>query len=377
MSEPKPPGQPQDPGPKEIGGISRRKLLASGVAAAPALALLHETVPHQGVHGALGGNQTSTAAAAEGAHGGGHTTASGASAHSDFSAGGTVDHAANGFDPTEILRDYDYGRTSRLADGRTLREYDLVAVDKEVEVAPGVFYPAWTYNGRIPGPTLRATEGDLLRIRFTNGSAHPHTVHFHGIHPSFMDGVPGVGENRGAGQIEAGESFVYEFGAEPFGLHHYHCHVTPLADHIAKGLYGTFIVDPKEPREKADELVMVMNGFDTNFDRTNEIYAVNTVGFHFLNEPVRVKRDELVRIYLVNILEFDLLNSFHIHANFFNYFPTGTSREPSELTDTVILGQGQRGICELRFPYAGKFMFHAHVSEFTELGWMGFFEVVE
>jgi FtsP/CotA-like multicopper oxidase with cupredoxin domain len=82
-----------------------------------------------------------------------------------------------------------------------------------------------------------------------------------------------------------------------------------------------------------------------------------------------------VRLYLVNILEYDLVNSFHLHGNFFEYFPTGTSKTPSELTDTVMMCQGQRGILEMRFPHTGRFMFHAHQSEFTELGWMGFFEV--
>ena len=169
-----------------------------------------------------------------------------------------------------------------------------------------------------------------------------------------MDGMPGIGEGRGGGQIETGEQFVYEFDAEPFGLHLYHCHVMPLAAHIAKGLYGAFIIDPAEGREPADELVMVMNGFDTNFDGENEIYAVNTIPFHYVEEPIRVKRDELVRIYLVNLLEFDQINSFHIHANFFDYFPTGTRLEPTEFTDTIIQGQGQRGVLELRFPYAGQ-----------------------
>jgi FtsP/CotA-like multicopper oxidase with cupredoxin domain len=149
----------------------------------------------------------------------------------------------------------------------------------------------------------------------------------------------------------------------------------PLAEHIAKGLYGAFIVDPKQGRPDADELVMVMNGFDTNFDRSNEVYAVNTVAFEYMHRPVTVRRGQLVRIYLVNALEFDLLNSFHIHANFFDYYPTGTRLEPRDFTDTVVQGQGERGILELRFPYTGKFMFHAHVSEFAELGWMGFFEV--
>ena len=103
---------------------------------------------------------------------------------------------------------------------------------------------------------------------------------------------------------------------------------------------------------------------------------MKAVAFEYERKPVRVKRGELVRIYLLNILEFDLLNSFHVHANFFDYFPTGTSKTPTELTDTVIQGQGQRGILELRFPHEGRYMFHAHVSEFAELGWMGFFEVV-
>ena len=331
--------------------LSRRMLLGGAAGGAAALPALHGLVPHQGVHDALAG----------GPHG---AEAHRGSAHPGVV--GRVDPAVNGFDPHLMLRDFDEGVVSN-----GVREWELVAEDKEIEVAPGVKYAAWTYNGRVPGPTLRAREGERLRINFVNASDHSHTIHFHGIHRAIHDGVPGIG----AGNIEPGESTVYEFDAEPFGLHHYHCHSTPLADHIAKGLYGMFIVDPRQGRPPADELVMVMNGFDTNFDRTNEVYGVNTVAFAYAQEPIRVRRGELVRIYLLNILEFDLVNSFHIHANFFDVFPTGTSLEPTELTDTIVQGQGQRAILELRFPYEGRYMFHAHVSEFAELGWMGFFEV--
>jgi FtsP/CotA-like multicopper oxidase with cupredoxin domain len=347
-------------------GISRRRLLGGAALAAPAVAGL-------ALSGRSGGNSAlaeTNGSAAHGTHAG-HSEFP----HATFASGRSVDHRANGFHPTELLRDFDYGRTRRLASGRVLREWEIVAQDREIEVAPGVKYEAWTYNGRVPGPTLRAGEGELLRIRFVNASAHPHTMHFHGLHPAPMDGMPGIGENRGGGQIEPGEDFTYEFDATPFGLHLYHCHVAPLAAHIARGLYGAFIVDPKQGRPEADEMVMVMNGFDTNFDLSNEVYAVNTVGFHYVDEPIEVARDELVRIYLVNVLEYDPLNSFHIHGNFFNYFPTGTSLEPSEFTDTVIQGQGQRGILDLKFPYDGDYMFHAHVSEFAELGWSGFFRV--
>jgi FtsP/CotA-like multicopper oxidase with cupredoxin domain len=349
-------------------------MLATGAAAAPALAALHEVVPHEGLHRALGGHPD--AAAAEPMAHAGHAAPAGIAMHDGFGPG-VVDLAANGFDPSELVRDFDYGTTARLSDDRTLREWTILAEDKEVEVAPGITYPAWTYNGRIPGPTLRCRQGDRLRIRFINGSQHPHTMHFHGIHPDFMDGMPGVGEQRGGGQVDTGEQFVYEFDAEPFGVHLYHCHVMPLAAHIAKGLYGAFIIDPAEGRADADELVMVMNGFDTDFDGENDVYAVNSIAFHYVEHPIRVKRNELVRIYLVNALEFDPLNSFHIHANFFDYFPTGTRLDPTEYADTIVQGQGQRGILELRFPYAGRFMFHAHKTEFAELGWLGFFEVVE
>ena len=339
--------------------LSRRRLLGGAAGTAASLPVLHGLVPHR--HG----QPAASAAGPEGGHGEAHARGS---AHRG--AVGSVDPSANGFDPQAILRDFDEGTTRRVG-GRTVREWELVADEKEIEVAPGVKYAAWAYNGRVPGPTLRAREGERLRIKFTNASRHPHTIHFHGIHRDVHDGIPGVG----AGNIAPGRSTVYEFDAEPFGLHHYHCHSTPLADHIAKGLYGLFVVDPRKGRPKADELVMVMNGFDTNFDRANEVYAVNTVAFAYLDRPVRVRRGELVRIYLLNITEFDPLNSFHVHANFFDYYPTGTSLQPAEFTDTIIQGQGQRGILEVRFPFAGKYMFHAHVSEFAELGWMGFFEV--
>src|SRR5215207_6380237 len=70
-------------------------------------------------------------------------------------------------DPDKYLRSFNYGRISKLADGSTVREFTLVADDRQtMEISPGVFYNIWSFNGTIPGPTLRATEGDLIRINF-------------------------------------------------------------------------------------------------------------------------------------------------------------------------------------------------------------------
>ena len=305
---------------------------------------------------------------------------------------GEVDAARNGFDPHEILTDWDTGTLTTDPDGRRVREFRIVAEDKEIEIAPGLFFPAWTFNGRVPGPTIRVTEGERVRIRFENDGSHPHSMHFHGIHAARMDGVPG------AGVIGPGESFVYEFDAFPMGCHLYHCHALPLKRHIHKGMYGAFIVDPDPGRHPGEEvaarsrllgapenarfqeLIMVMNAFDTNFDDENEVYAVNTVAHAYSKRPIVIDRSRPVRLYLVNVTEFDPINSFHLHGNFFDYYDHGTTLTPTLRTvDTVMQCQAQRGILEFSFAAhePGLYMCHAHQSEFAELGWMSMFDVRE
>jgi FtsP/CotA-like multicopper oxidase with cupredoxin domain len=287
---------------------------------------------------------------------------------------GEVDHVKNGFNPTALLTDFDAGKISTLPNGQVLHEYTFIVQNQIIEVMPGLEFAAWTYNGRIPGPTIRVNEGDRVRVELLNASDHAHSIHFHGVHPGNMDGV----FDAQSGVVAPSGKYVYEFDAEPFGLHLYHCHTAPLAKHIAKGLYGAFIVDPKGGRPKVDrEMIMVMSGFDVDFDGANDFYQVNGIPFHYDHNknPIKLKVGETVRIYLVNTLEYDPVNSFHLHANFFQYYPTGTSLTPAEFTDTVALMQGQRGILEFSYRYPGRYMFHAHKTEFAELGWTGVFEV--
>jgi FtsP/CotA-like multicopper oxidase with cupredoxin domain len=292
---------------------------------------------------------------------------------------GTVGRVSTAtFDPSVFARSWNFShlaeserakfyRETPRPGGTLFREYEFYSVDREIEIAPGVFFPAWTYNGQVPGPTIRVNEGDRVKVTFTNQSVHPHSMHFHGWHPPAMDGaLPDQ-------QVLPGEKFTYEFDAEPAGLHLYHCHTVPLKRHLHKGLYGTFIIDPREGRPPADEFVMVMNAFDTNFDAENEVYAVNTVANCYMHEPIKVTVGRLVRIHLVNLTEFDLINSFHLHGMFFDVFRTGTRTAAGDHTDTVMLCQGERAIIETTFRYPGDFMFHAHQSEFAELGWMGLF----
>jgi FtsP/CotA-like multicopper oxidase with cupredoxin domain len=319
--------------------LSRRRLLASLgplVAAAPAAALLTGSASADG-HGEPTTNSTE-----------GH------------------DHAGSGeLEPVSLD-----GPDSQLLPPAAglAREYELVAAHGAVEIAKGVTYDAWTYNGTVPGPIIRATEGDVLRVGFRNDSPQGHTVHFHGTHPTDMDGS--------TKPVAPGEAFTYEFQARPAGLHLYHCHVRPLAEHLARGLYGVLIVDPKATLPAAQEFVMVLSGFDLDGDGRNELYAVNGRPFYYARHPITVIRGKPVRIYLANLTEYDPVSSFHLHAAFFRHYPTGTAREPV-YTDTVTLAQGERCILEPEFPENGLYMFHPHQSSMADRGAMGWFNVAE
>ncbi len=271
-------------------------------------------------------------------------------------------------DPDKYLREFNYGKVSILENGTKLREFTLIAEDKLVkEISPGVFFNVWTFNGTVPGPTIRATEGDIVKINFVNKGSKFHTFHTHGIHKAEMDGVFEV--------VGPGGKFTYSFIAEPYGVFPYHCHVQPLEEHINHGLYGVFIIDPKTPRDNADELVMMMNGYDTDFDQENNFYTVNGIPYYYMHHPIQIEKDKLIRIYLLNMLEYDQINNFHLHANMFNYFNSGTKKSPDLYTDVVTMSQGERGIVEFSYKFTGKYMFHAHKTEFAEKGWMGLFLV--
>lgn len=137
----------------------------------------------------------------------------------------------------------------------------LEIVEVQEEVYPGEWVTFWVFapesqgmtsTARLPSPTIRVEEGDRLRITLHNTHYFPHTIHFHGtIHPNAIDGVPEITQ----APVKPGESFTYEFIAKNPGTHMYHCHVQTDV-HLLMGLIGMFIIEPNEPKNTFNPLVI-------------------------------------------------------------------------------------------------------------------------
>ncbi|HET7847166.1 MAG TPA: multicopper oxidase domain-containing protein [Acidimicrobiia bacterium] len=251
--------------------------------------------------------------------------------------------------------------------GGVVRELEIAVEERLIEVGDGVLFQAWTYNGTVPAPIIRATEGDTLRIHFENRTGNPHNLHFHGAHRPEQDGwelVPPDGET------------TYEIVAGPAGLHPYHCHTAPLAEHIGRGLYGMLIVDPAGGRPEANEIALLLSGFSTAELGRNGVVAWNGVAGFYNSYPIKVPVGEPVRAYVVNMVEHEPVASFHLHAETFDVYPAGMGAAPAFRDDTIVLGQAQRAMIEFTLPHLGRYMFHPHQHWLAERGAMGWFAAI-
>jgi FtsP/CotA-like multicopper oxidase with cupredoxin domain len=291
-----------------------------------------------------------------------------------------VNPALNGgFDPSKFIQQFERGTVQRI-NGKQTRVFDIVSVDRPIVVAiddntgKPVQFRAWAFGTsdatvQVPGPTLRCTQGETVLINYTNKSAFTHSIHFHGIHNTGNDGSLVA--------AAPGQSVKYEFVADPPGLMAYHCHVFPGISHVGYGLYGAMIIDPPDGRKPMAELVLVMNGFAT--DRSNPtrntVYAFNTVANHYGRNQIAIPLDQAIRIYLLNMC-LDRPLTFHLHANFFDVYPSGTKNTPTQFNDMLTTAFLERYILEFTFDSKrftpGSYMFHSH-DDPGELGMFGMF----
>ena len=244
------------------------------------------------------------------------------------------------------------------------KEITLIAQDADIEIAPGKTVKMWTFNGTVPAPTLRYTEGDNISVKFINKTPIPHTIHFHGNHDDANDGVEP--------QVMPNETYIYNITAAPEGLLMYHCHAFPTSLHIRMGMYGALLVDPADKLlPPAREFMMVMGEYDSknimNFEA--EYYPINGYADQYVSNPIKANYDELVRFYVINIGT-TIPYQFHLHSTTFMAYPSGLLSNTPVHAQTYPVGPGDATIIEAKWQYPGTYMFHSHGIQ-EERGNMG------
>lgn len=254
-----------------------------------------------------------------------------------------------------------------------VKVFELTTKAVQWPILEGVSVTAFTYNGTMPGPMIRVTEGDQVRIVVKNELPDATAVHWHGVEvPNAMDGVPGVTQDP----IEPGETFTYEFTAKPAGTFMYHSHFEGDVQ-VSAGLYAPFIIDPKEPEANppvVDKVLMIsesllrgsqtyapmpMSGMEPNF------FTINGKAFPS-TETITVKKGERVRLRLIGIGQF--IHPMHLHGLPFKIIATDGHAVPeaAQLTkDTVSVAPGERYDIEFVATEPGQWMLHCHILHHT------------
>lgn len=248
----------------------------------------------------------------------------------------------------------------------------IEVIEKEWELAPGVVYRAWTFDGRIPGPFIRVRVGDVLEIHLKNHetSKNTHTIDFHA--------VTGPGGGAPILMTEPGHESVVRFKALHPGLYIYHCAADPVPVHIANGLYGLVLVEPAEGLRPVDREYYVMQsefytdgklgekgtfGISTTkaFDEEPTYVVFNgRVGSLTGEGALKAKVGETVRLYVGNIGP-NLVSSFHVIGEIFDrVYREGTLKNPDYDIQSTLIPAGAATTVEFHLEVPGKFTLVDH-----------------
>ncbi len=233
--------------------------------------------------------------------------------------------------------------------------FELTAKDVQWEVEPGVTRAAFAYNGQIPGPVIRVTEGDRVRVILKNELPESTVIHFHGLAtPNAMDGVPFITQPP----VKPGQTFTYEFVAKPAGTHMYHAHHG--VDQITKGLLGAFIVEPKDRSREpkvAQDVVLVVNDGPLGFTLNGKSFPAT--------QPIVVKRGQRLRIRYMN--EGQIIHPMHLHGLIQEVIAKDGRPLPQPyLVDTVDVAPGERYDVVVTAQEPGVWALHCHILSHAE-----------
>lgn len=286
-------------------------------------------------------------------------------------------------------------------DGRTVREYTLVIQEKVFDYGGGNRWRAWTFNGTVPGPTLRVRKGEILRVRVINRHNRTHSFHAHlARYPLEMDGSQANTITGRAPQamIPPGGEYVYEFLVEEAGATYYHCHAAdrefPINQHILQGLYGAILVEDPAMKPMREGVVFMAETGQLRSGPNPPFYIMNGKGIPGgelaleeiykkqglkgvvaqLGKTVpyfKLKAGEAIKLHVYNIGNLD--HSFHAHE--VPHVSLAVLQGRPWPGNVVPLLSGTLDTLLLEFRYPGLWLFHCHVVNHADAGMIGVFVV--
>lgn len=252
--------------------------------------------------------------------------------------------------------------------------------DASLEIAAGVTYNAWTFDGLLPGPVLHIKQGDKVQFTLINDATSGHSIDFHSARTPW---------EKNYVTIVPGKSLSFDWTADFPGVYMYHCGTPPVLHHISNGLYGAVVVDPDPPLAPAREYVLVQSEFyakrgengawDGDFDKMKaarpDLLAFNGVAFQYRDHPLPANVGETIRLHVMNAGP-TLFSAFHvIGAIFDRVYVDGNPKNVLEGISTYTVAPGQGCTFELTVPEPGLYPFVTHSFAYTELGAVGILEV--
>ena len=256
--------------------------------------------------------------------------------------------------------------------------------DMVVEIAPGVKYNTWAFDGHgAPGPVVHVREGQMVEMTLTNGGAIPHSIDFHAAR---------IAPNLAFKDVAPGESFTFRFRANDPGVYMYHCGTKPVLAHIANGMYGAIIVQPKEGLPAADnEYVLVgsewyLNGdgvaepasLDMNKARSRLADWVTFNGYanQYVTHPLTADPGETTRFWVVAAGPTNNVN-FHVVGTIFDRAWVNSDLEspPQRGVQTVVVPAGGGAVFDVKVDDVGMYPFVSHAFADVDLGQVGLLKV--
>jgi nitrite reductase (NO-forming) len=270
---------------------------------------------------------------------------------------------------------------STPAPGGTVHELEMHATEVEMEIAPGVTQLMWTFDGQVPGPTLRGKVGDVFRITLVNDGEFGHSIDFHASKVAWND------EMR---TIAPGESLVYEFEAKHAGIFMYHCGTAPALHHIGMGMYGAIIVDPPNLAPVDHEYVFVQSelyeapegeivDLQKMVDEDWDAVVFNGYANQYRDHPIRVEPGERVRAWVIDDGPSEN-SSWHVVGSIFDtvYKEGSYLLRPDDGqqggAQALDLQPAQGGFVEFTFDEAGLYPFVTHKFANVGKGALGLFQ---